>query len=605
MIGLMSRSLVAALLVCALPAQPVPALPPPTPDHAQNEPTSLTHEVRFVALSMGVSVDPSGGPLGMLNALAAGSTTAVERARLGAATLFGGVRQQAGPLAAFAFLAAGEQFDCWQLRDTDLVRPLTESARAAVLDRTGVASTVPESQVYWNTIYQAGQTSAAAFRGAARTEWNPRALEKDPASFRGEVLYVEGRLKFVTPFSVRGAGRDIPVSGAYHGTLFDASDRPLAVVHFAELPPGVRADKGAEFRASFAGYFFKLLVGDRGGLVPLLIGRTFQPIAPPEDQLPQTTAALLLSCQAGPGSATAPLAGLALLRTGEYLNYWSLSSPDEGPPALRRDLLLHVPDQGWIPSQGEDDWDEFLAYCDFLKVASRTSTASFAREARNDVTYAQLIRQPSEYRGEVLRFDSSKLRLKRLTHLRAPRMLQLAGITDLYEAWIFDESEGVRPYCVVLTEVPEGLKPGRLMTVRVAFDAYFFKKGDYEADDLAKGQRRVAPLLVGGRLRVLPGPEKEESVGDTLIIAGITFLMASGVAVFAFMLWYRRNDRRILARLRTIRGGEFVLPTPDAVPIAVPVRPAGEGGAPAAPPPSSVRPEHEGGGFAPDAPTRD
>jgi hypothetical protein len=185
-------------------------------------------------------------------------------------------------------------------------------------------------------------------------------------------------------------------------------------------------------------------------------------------------------------------------------------------------------------------------------------------------------------------------------------MLQLAGITDLYEAWIFDESEGVRPYCVVLTELPEGLKPGRLMKVRVAFDACFFKKGDYEADDLPKGQRRVAPLLVGGRLRVLSGPEKEDSVGDTLIIAGITFLMATGVAVFAFMLWYRHNDRRVLDRLRTIRRGEFVLPTPDAVPVAAPVapqvRPAGEG---AAPPTNPVRPEHEaGGGFAPDAPTR-
>src|SRR5262249_3223684 len=152
MIGRMSRSFVAALLVCALPAQPVSAFSPPASDHAHHEPTSLTHEVRFVALFMGASVDPSGGPFGMLNVLAAGSTTAVERARLGAATLFGGVRQQAGPLAAFAFLSAGEQFDCWQLRDTDLVRPLTESSLAAVKDRTGVASTVPERQVYLDTI---------------------------------------------------------------------------------------------------------------------------------------------------------------------------------------------------------------------------------------------------------------------------------------------------------------------------------------------------------------------------------------------------------------------------------------------------------------------
>jgi hypothetical protein len=171
-------------------------------------------------------------------------------------------------------------------------------------------------------------------------------------------------------------------------------------------------------------------------------------------------------------------------------------------------------------------------------------------------------------------------------------MVQLAGIPKLYEAWIFDEANGPdSPYCVVLTELPLGLKPAKKMTVHVSFDAFFFKKGDYRTLDLAPGKRRVVPLFVGRSLRVLPPLINHDAgFGDGLLIGGMTFLLATVASLFAFALWYRRNDQRVQQRIRAARIGEYVPPPQDAVPMAQPIRPAE-----AAPPSSngnhSVSPE--------------
>ena len=320
---------------------------------------------------------------------------------------------------------------------------------------------------------------------------------------------------------------------------------------------------------SFAGYFYKLVPRATGNPVPLLIGRTVQPLRSIEERLPAATAALFLSCQAGPGEATAVLTELALLKTTEYFDYWKLFAPAE-VPTLRPDLLQRVRDKGFFPSITDEDESDLMAYYDFLAVASRTPLETFTKEMRADVTYGQLINQPKDYRGAIIRLEGT---LKRLLEHDAPKMVQLAGIPKLYEAWIFDDANGIRPYCVVLTELPEGLKPAKKMTQQVAVDAYFFKKGDYESPDLKEGKRRVAPLFVGRTLHVLPRMAAPDGgLGDTLLVGGISFLLLTGFSVFVFTLWYRRNDRRTLERLKAARATEFVPPPQDAVPMAAPIQ---------------------------------
>ncbi len=581
-VGLLVRPFLAALLVCALLVLPADAFQQPHRDLASDQPLSPFREPiqasHLATLGIGLPVNSS--PFGLLSILVVGEhpdlsawvlqglmTTPIERARLGTISLLGAPALPVSPLATLAVLTAGEQLSCWRFLDTDQVSPIPSAALDVVRDGTKAAATDKESKVYWNTIYRAGQTDESAFRAAARTGWKLRLLEKDPASLRGEVFYLEGKLQAVSRVRVPKVGQDEFVSDLFGGVVIDAGNNVFAV-NFTELPPGVRQEKLAEGPVSFAGYFYKMVPRANGSPVPLLIGRTVRPLASIEERLPAATAALLLSCQAGPGEGTAALTALALLGTTEYFDYWKLFSSAE-IPTLRRDLLLQIRDKGFFPSITDDDEAELMAYYDFLAVASRTPLESFARGARTDVSYAQLIKHPAEFRGEVIRLEGT---LKGLREHTAPKMVQLAGIPTLYEAWIFDETIGVRPVCVVLTELPEGLKPAKKMTEQVTVDAYFFKKGDYEAPDTKEGQRRVAPLLVGRTLRVAPRKAAPDGgLGDVLLVGGMSFLLLTGFAVFVFTLWYRRNDRRVLERLKAARTTEFVPPPQDAVPMAAPV----------------------------------
>ena len=581
-VGRLVRPLLAALLLCALPlcaaafrqpergqavAEPDPSLQDPL------DPSNLT------ILGWGTSLDRVGGPLSLVNILILGEqrsawivqgtrTLSTDDITLGAATLVSGPVMSAGPVASFAFLLAGAEANYWSFLDTDQVGSIAVADLAHVEDLKPVAATPEERSVYWNTVFLAGQTSTAALRSVAQTNWNVSALTKDPASFRGEVFYLEGKLRDIQRFEVPKKFQQKMVAEVFLGE-FEAAGKVFSI-HFAELPPGVELKKGAEFRASFAGYFFKLVPDKKGNRLPLLIGRTFQQVRPNAGRKPVATAALYLSLQAGLGTATAPLTELALLHAAEHFDYWQLFPAPE-VVALQPDLLRQIRDKGFFPGIQDDDIDggELDAYYDFLKVASRTPVETFARDAQTDVTYAQLIQRPAEFRGQVLRLEGT---LKSLRKHKAPKMVQLAGIPFLYEAWIFDGDNGIRPYCVVLTELPAGLEPAAKMTVRVSFDAFFFKKGDYEATDLKDTQRRIAPLFVGRTLKVFPRDKPDTSKGDALLIAGTSFLLVTLVAIFGSALWYRRNDRRMQLRLKAARSSEFVAPQPDSVvPIAAPV----------------------------------
>jgi hypothetical protein len=576
-VGRRVRPVPAALIVCALSVLALPVF-----EKALAEPPSIFKEpvdpAKLAQLAVGVSLDPSGGPLGLMAVLAAGEhpdfaawvlpgimDTPARRAGFGTVTLLGGATLPAGPLASVAFLDAGAHFSCWRFLDTDRVTPIPASALDVIRDRTPADH---EGKEYWRILFNAGQTSDLAFRGAARTEWRLRPIEKDPAAYRGGVFYLEAVLKSVDRLDVPPAGRDEWVSARYRAVLEDSAQN-VYVIHFTEIPSGT-APKEADDRVSFAGYFYKLVPRENGAAVPLFIGRTFQPLTSTEERLPQATTALLLSCQAGPAEATAPLTALALFRAAEHLEYWKLFT-SEGAPTLRRELFVHIKAKGYFPGVDEDadpDFGELRAYYDFLVVGSRTPPEVYAREARTNVPYEELIHTPSESRGDIVHKEGTLTCLRRVA---ATRDLERLGIPYLYEALVFEDGPGKRPCCLVLTELPEGLRPADKMDVRVAFDAYFFKKGDYAAEGLPKGKRRVAALFVGRTLKVVPTVNPDEGYGETLLKIGMSFLVLTGVAILGFTVWYRRSDRRVEQRLRAARTTGFVPPPPDAVPMAQPV----------------------------------
>src|SRR5262249_30768235 len=138
---------------------------------------------------------------------------------------------------------------------------------------------------------------------------------------------------------------------------------------------------------------------------------------------------------------------------------------------------------------------EYDAYCEALLVASITSEKAFANSARENeqATFGHLFAEPWAYRGKVV---TIKGRLKRLREWVPPRPVFRQGVEKYYEGWVYADTPGSNPVCVMVAEVPPGIKPGEWVDYPVTFHGYFFKKYIY----FTAKERRVTLLCVGRTL---------------------------------------------------------------------------------------------------------
>lgn len=268
-----------------------------------------------------------------------------------------------------------------------------------------------------------------------------------------------------------------------------------------------------------------------------------------------------------PGSRA--LSALGVLQVGHHLDCWALIDTDRFR-ALPREWLSQITDSQAIGVGGV----EAEIYSRVLIRAHYTSTRAFAQAARREVTYRHIFHEPERYRGTVVHVEGKLVRIDRFD---PPYEATLAGVSDLYEAWINTEQIGSNLYCVVFTEWPEGLSRELLgqskveRPIRVSFDGYFFKKYRYQAR--GRGQERDAPLLLGHGLTVVHEglqvrPPTVWINTLTYLFVGVLLAVLLGVIVLTY--WYRRADqqvrRRILARMP-----EFELPEPDIAPSSAPL----------------------------------
>jgi hypothetical protein len=230
-------------------------------------------------------------------------------------------------------------------------------------------------------------------------------------------------------------------------------------------------------------------------------------------------------------------------------------------PKVDPDLLSGIEDRQPVRSF-DQNYDEARSYDYLLVKANKTDQAELTKFARRDTTFVHLLEEPEKYRGEIVHIEGSMRRLRRFD---ATTLAVKEGVPVLFEGWIFPEGAFANPYCVILSELPEGMKVGEKVDYKVAFDGYFFKVYRYKAGD----GNRIAPLLIGRGIQLLEtpaGPAEESSElfggGFTLSFLGIiggTILLALGLG-----WWYRRGDRSIRARLNHVRNSNFSLPEDEA-----------------------------------------
>jgi hypothetical protein len=269
-----------------------------------------------------------------------------------------------------------------------------------------------------------------------------------------------------------------------------------------------------------------------------------------------------------PGGHGTPMV-LGLLLQGDRLHLWKLEESDRALELSHR-LLARVKDSTGL--RVDDSALEPEAYCEALLKSSLVSLGAFANSARTDVTFAQLFNEPWRYRGQVIHFEG---KLRRITRLDPPAIVEPKGIRDLYECWFFDTRYGVNPVCLVCTELPRGVEPGDKLDLTAGFDAYFFKRYRYKSADSKPDTAREAPLFIGRSFVVKgratpPAAEDSLSGAKTGLVIFLGAVLATFVLVFALHWWFRRADRRVQARIKEVRTRQYADPESPGRPGATP-----------------------------------
>lgn len=179
-------------------------------------------------------------------------------------------------------------------------------------------------------------------------------------------------------------------------------------------------------------------------------------------------------------------------------------------------------------------------YYHFLDKARQTDSVRLIGDARRDVTFSHLYRDPrndpAKYRGQLLGLRGTVRRA-----LAYDLDKNAYGLTKRYELWIFTPDSGKFPWVVQLTELPPDFPLGNDLREEVETAGYFLKLWAYRAQD----GFRSAPLLLGHglswrRADMLRSRFERQFAWATAGFLGLFLVLLAGV-----VLKWRREDGRL------------------------------------------------------------
>lgn len=164
---------------------------------------------------------------------------------------------------------------------------------------------------------------------------------------------------------------------------------------------------------------------------------------------------------------------------------------------------------------------------DLLNILNKADEPSLSKASMGAVTYAQLFRQPNDYRGRLVNLSGTVRRVERINLPTNPY-----GIKQYNQVWLFPRDNPSAPVVVYCLSLPEDFPMGDGLDAQVSLTGFFFKRWAYataEAD-------RVAPMLLAKTLRWWKEPEAmpEPPTDPRWLPMVITF----GALAAMFMAWY-------------------------------------------------------------------
>ena len=177
--------------------------------------------------------------------------------------------------------------------------------------------------------------------------------------------------------------------------------------------------------------------------------------------------------------------------------------------------------------------DERACSLRLLDILDRTDPQALSKASLGRVTYAQLFRQPDQYRGRLV----TVLGVVRRAH-RVELPKNEFGIREYYQTWLWPTDNPSAPMVVYCLRLPRGFPTGMGLAEQAEVTGFFFKRWAYQAQDAL----RTAPTLLAPTLqwhkRPVMGFEAPAEPWAIPLVACLAVLFAL-LAICYVYLWTR------------------------------------------------------------------
>lgn len=183
------------------------------------------------------------------------------------------------------------------------------------------------------------------------------------------------------------------------------------------------------------------------------------------------------------------------------------------------------------------DSEPFYRLC---KILQDSDAKALAEASTGQATFAQLYRQPKDYRGKLV-----TMRGKMLRAFKLPASKNEFGITETWQTWILPENarDHVQLYVLGLPPDFPVSEDGMTVQQQVEFTGFFFKLVAYKGEDAI----RKVPLLVARDVTWFkpppPVPAEEKMPLSNLVYAALGAAAFSAALVFFILFHTQRTNR--------------------------------------------------------------
>ena len=217
-------------------------------------------------------------------------------------------------------------------------------------------------------------------------------------------------------------------------------------------------------------------------------------------------------------------------------------------PGVKPELLRSISDNTIFGNEEKDAWFHLL---DILK---RTDEATLARRSTGRATYAQLDKQSSAYRGELVTVLGTIRRARRISKIPENDV----GIDHYYQLWLFTADNPTLPMVVYCLYLPEGFPIGKEVEAEATIHGFYFKRWLTNAQTPPLER----PMMLARTVQwQKPRPAKVSTMpvnSDTMLpVLGVAIGLALCVVVFVYL------------KTRSTKPGESEPPDFDAIRLAV------------------------------------